>query len=135
MGKSDYYPKKELNRIPHDEWMETIWFIRGYPRRKEEADNYLENSPPPADGQPKGNNVGDSTHATALKREKLLDQNRIIDDAIKLIPPQYREGVLNNVIYKKPYPKVNGMEMYAVGTWSRHRGDFIRLVNKMRWNK
>lgn len=87
--------------------MQTLWFIRGYDRRRAEAESILYRSP---------ENAGE--------REALLAENRIIDNALENIPEEYRAAILSNVCYRVPYP----LCIADRTTYSRWRVRFITEV-------
>lgn len=109
--------------LPHDVYMQTLWFIRGYKRRQVEADAILYASPAPPDGMPKGSGTSDPVSSKASKRECLLDKNKMIDDALSIIPEEYREAIFANVAYRVPYPNFADRT-----TYSRWRVRFITAV-------
>lgn len=120
----DYQPQKNNEHyIEHNAYMQTLYFIRGYYARQERHDDLLEESPPPPDGQPRGDNNVDSTASKAERAERYFDDNAIIDQAIRLIPEEYRQGVWNNVMYRMPYPDNLSERHYR-----RHKGVFVRAV-------
>ena len=114
--------------LPHNLYRQTLYAIRDYPRIKEEYEDLLQGSRADIDGQPKGNNVGDPTASTAVKAEKLHNQIRAIDNAKKVIPPEYMQGVWNNILYGRPYPLDAGRATYA-----RWKSRFIYEVAKNRF--
>ncbi len=118
------YQSKQYD-IPHDEYMQTLWFIRGYYRRESEAEAILEGSPEPPDGMPRGTMTSDTVASKAIHRAKLMDKNKIIDSAAEAIPEPYRRAVWNNVIFRTPYPAFADKS-----TFSRYRVAFITAV----WN-
>lgn len=118
------YQSKKID-IPHDEYMQVLWFIRGYYRREAEASAIIDQSPQPPDGMPKGNMTGDPVASKAIKRDKMIEKNKIVDEAIKAVPEPYRAAVWNNIIFRTPYPGFADKS-----TFSRYRVAFISAVWK-----
>lgn len=110
-------------KLPHDEYMQVLWFIRGYDRRQAEAEAVIEESPAPPDGMPKGNGTSDPVAAKVAKRERLLADNQLIKSCLEVIPGYYRRHVWNNVMYRSPYPHEADKS-----TYSRWRVAFITEV-------
>lgn len=111
------YQRKKNNKyiLPSAAYMETIYIIRGYARYKDEATAILEESPPPPDGQPRGQNMGDETASKAVRREEYLRKIAAIEQAIMLVPPEYREGVWRNTIDRTAFP--NDAARATYGKW------------------
>lgn len=109
--------------LPRDEYMKTLWHIRGYRRYLDDYQAILDGSPAPADGQPRGSGTSDPTY---LKAEKLAEVSvliRPVEAAMEYIPPEYREGLLRAIIERERYPD------YAdLSTWKRWRQRFIYHV-------
>ena len=117
----DYKPKTV--KLSHDEYMVSLWFIRGYNRRKEEEQAILEESAAPSDGMPRGTDISDPVEDKAMKRMRLREQNEIVERAIQRVPKEYRRAVWENVLYGKPYTN------YAhKSTYSGYRVKFIVSV-------
>lgn len=92
-----YYLENETYKL-------TLAFIRTYPRLKETLVDTLEESPAPADGQPRGSGTGDPTANKAANIEPITNDLRIIDDVLNNIPAEYRQAILDSIINFKPYP-------------------------------
>lgn len=110
------YQRKLNNkyRLPREVYHLTLWQIRDYDRMKDEADAILEESPPPPDGQPKGQKQGDETASKAARREEYLRKTKAIEDALELVPPEYRRGVWKSVVYYDPFPIDAARSTYAM---------------------
>lgn len=100
----DYQSKSYT--LPHDVYMQTLWFIRGYDRRRTEAEAILFRS------------------SDEDRRKKLLSENKIIDKALEVVPEEYRAAILSNVCYRIPYP----LCVADRTTYSRWRVRFITEV-------
>lgn len=118
----EYQAKGKYN-LPQNVYLRTLYLIRDYDRLREEYTEILYRSPPPPDGQPGSRKVSDETAEKAIKMEAVARECRAVEQAIVCIPEEYRSGVVNNVMYRVPYPDTAG---YA--TWSRHRRKFIQNV-------
>lgn len=128
----DYKPRAV--KLPYDEYMISLWYIRGYNRRKEEERAILDESAAPSDGMPRSTDISDPVEDKALKRIRLREQNEIVDRALMDIPPEYRRAIWENVVYRKPYPQTANKN-----TFSLWRVRFITAVHDymigMRGNK
>ena len=100
------YQRKLNNkyRLPREVYHLTLWQIRDYYRMKDEADAILEESPPPPDGQPKGQKTGDEVASKAMRREDYLRKTKAIEYALDIVPPEYQKGVWKSVVYADPFP-------------------------------
>lgn len=111
----DYQAHKSKYLLPYEAYHETLWIIRAYERMKDEAEAILTESPPPPDGQPKGTGTGDEVASKAARREEYIRKTRAIEEAIELVPEEYRSGVWRNVTEWKAYPKDADRSTY--GRW------------------
>lgn len=111
------YQRKRNNKyiLPYAAYHQTVWQIRDYYRLKEEAQAILDESPPPPDGQPKAQNLGDETAQKAARREAYLLKARQIEEALLVVPKEYRRGVWSNVTRFDPYPMDADRSTY--GRW------------------
>lgn len=122
-----YQPKNNNQYyLPNDVYYATIYFIRGYDRRRMEADAIIEESPAPPDGMPRGSFIGDPVAAKVSRRDKLLAKNRLIDNALETIPIQYRSAILQNILYDTAYPVDDiGLPLHAKSTWQKYKARVI----------
>lgn len=129
-----YYPRGL--EIPREIYYSTIWFIRGYDRMKEEAEELL-TMPPRLDGMPKGNNKSDPTYAAAERRASVLKDIKAIEDALAEIPAAYREAVFENVAHQVPEYKLAISYYSTDSTLQRWRVRFVVGVARNRglWNR
>lgn len=123
---SDYYPKSE--RLPRDVYNRVLWLVRGYDRIKEEADSLLTQDGAKTDGEPRTGGPGDPTVQAAIRRERLMDDVRAIDNALHLIPEEYREIVFKSIKDMRPMRTFPGYDYAAERTWKRWRRRFLREV-------
>lgn len=114
--------------LPKEEYYETLWYIRRYPRFLQERNMILQGRGQ-SYGNPRGTEVGDPTAITAIKLEKVDIKIKPIKEALEMIPKEYQKGVLEAVIYRKRYPD------YAdTSTWKRWRRRFVYWVAIWRRN-
>ena len=122
----EYQPKKNNPYwLPKAVYYQAVYAVRDYDRLRDEYNSILHESTGISDGQPRGTKAGNPTEN---KVERLADTHRkicAIDNALHLLPEEYRNGVFNNVRYQSPYPYIAG-----VATWSRQRRRFLFLVAK-----
>lgn len=99
------YQRQKNNKyiLPAAVYNKTIWQIRDYYRLKEAQDSiiYQRGS---SDGTPRGSGVGDPTFYKAEKLARALDIVRVIEDALKEIPQEYRKGIWDSIQFRSPYP-------------------------------
>ena len=88
-----------------------------------EAMDILTNSPPPPDGQPKGEGSGDPVLQKVFRRLELQEQAEAIDSALRIIPKEYRSGVWNNIQWRTSFPD----NAHRV-TYSRYKSKYIYEV-------
>ena len=122
----DYQPQKNNPYwIPHEQYMQTLYFIRSYYKMKEQHDDLIEQgkSLSDLDGMPHGTGISDETAQKAIAAERLFNKIAIIDQAKRLIPDKYREAVWRNVMYREKY---GGKEHER--HIRRYKGRFIREV-------
>lgn len=121
------YQRKVGNKyiLPNAVYHQTLWMIRDYYRLKEEANAILVESPPPPDGLPHGSSSGDEVAAKAERREELIAKIRQIDDALELIPIDYRNGVWCNAMGWDRFP-----DDADRSTYGRYKSKFIYFVAK-----
>lgn len=119
----DYQATNNPYALPEDVYRQSLWFIRGYYRRREEAAAILDESPAPSDGLPHGSGTSDPVSAKAARRSDLIRDNEIIDREREKIPAEYREAVWQNIHFRTPYP------VYADRhTYGRYKSKLIYLV-------
>lgn len=124
----DYQPKATRDYVPHNLWMQAIYIIRDYDRLVAERDAIIDETPITSNGRSVGK-IGDPTGSKAARIENVSIKIHAIEKALKTIPNEYIDGVLNNIKYHTAYPD------YAnVRTWSRYKAKFISdVVKNMYW--
>ena len=118
---SDYQRIKQTKYIlGQTVYNKTLWRIRDYNRIKDVLDNLIQQSHEESELTSKTNKVSDPILNSALRREKYLEELKIIDRCLDRIPEEYRKGVWNNIMYREPYP------LYADRTtYGRWKSKFI----------
>jgi len=112
----DYQRKKGKYTLPREVYRQTLWQVRDYHRLKDLYEAVAEESPGPSDGMPRGKGgASDPTFQKAVKLEHIGRVIAAIDEALALVPPEYRKGVWNSVLYDTPYPFDAGRATY--GRW------------------
>lgn len=102
----DYCPTKGKYTIPRAAWNRVIWLIRDYDRLKQEADQLIMvRDKAPGDMAPAGRGGrSDPVAVAAIKRERFLKDIAVMDDAMELIPQEYRKGIWRS-LQGGTYPK------------------------------
>lgn len=124
----EYQPKATREYISHNLWMQAIYMVRDYNRLINERDAVIDETPIASSGKGKGN-ISDPTASKVARIENISVKISAIDKAIKVLPEEYRVGIMNNIRYRTPYPD------YAhVTTWSRYKTKFItQVIKNMNW--
>ena len=125
----DYQPKKQNQYyLPHTLYQRVLALVRDYPRLVREREDMIYESPDGTGGGRSG--VGRPTENKALRIATMDDDIRAIERALEKLPREYRQGVLDNVLYGRRMDDLSG----ARSTWSRWRGRFLWHVAKFsRW--
>lgn len=106
-----------------------IQFIRNYDRFKEQADDLLALGVGiKTDSQPKPIGKGDPTAKTAVQRERVLDEVKIIEESLATLPDEYQEVVWRWVKDGIPLYKIEGSEYAADKTWYQQKKKFVTEV-------
>lgn len=108
--------------LPHDLYMQVIYAIRGYDRLKRERGDILAGNRSADDGMPKSPTPGDPVAEKATKLAAISSKIDAIDRAIARVPQEYRQGVLDNVMYRDRWPVSSPAHL---NTWSKWRTRFI----------
>ena len=96
--------------LPHNLYMQALYIIRDYDRLKGEYHAILEQRPAPriesgygrdgrvsAEYMPKGNEVSNPTEDKALRLAAISNRMRAVEQALLMVKPKYREGVMTNI--------------------------------------
>ena len=109
--------------LPRNEYMEALWFIRGYRRALDDYEAILESSSAPSDGQPRGSGPSDPTFLKASRLAVVSAKIRPVEKALERVPAEYRRGLLRAIIERERYPD------YAhPNTWALWRHRFVYWV-------
>lgn len=124
----DYQPKKKNPYFLEPTlYKATLAIIRDYERIKREYDDAICSSPQP--GQLSGSGIGDPVNRAAVKRLKMEDRLKAVEQALVEIPEEYRKGIMDNIMYDARYPRDASRNTYS--EWKRR---FIhKVAKKMDW--
>ena len=116
---SKEYQRKNSLTIPQNQWVATIYTIRDYYRYKEAIENSIGLSAVTSDGQPHGSGTGDPTAQQGMRLASSYESRMvgIIDSCLAMVPQEYRRGVWDNVMWRKPYPSDGHRNTY--GHWKQ----------------
>jgi hypothetical protein len=119
------YQRKKNNKyvLPASVYNQTIWLIRDYQRMKDEAESLLTQSAAVNDGMPHGSPSPNGVVNRVIQRDKYLEKCKAIEEAFASIPPEYRQGVSDSILYRTRYPDNADRSTYA-----RHKSRVIYLV-------
>lgn len=109
------YQRQKNNpyRLPNDLYKRMRYLIRDYNRMKKEREDILYKSVP-SNGIPHSG-IGNPTEHKALKLVVIDRECEAIDEALRIVPEEYRKGVLDNICNDSPYPYVAHRNTY--GYW------------------
>lgn len=98
------YQRKRNNpyRLPDDLYKRMKYLIRDCRRMKKERSDILFSSPS-SDGTPHSG-IGNPTEHKALKLVVIDRECEAYDRALKVVPEEYRKGVLDSICRDAPYP-------------------------------
>ena len=122
----DYQPKyKNPYYLEHTVYRRALALVRDYPRLIQAREETIWQA---AAAMPGGGRSlpGKPTEAKALRIGVMEDDIRIVERALKKIPKEFRQGVLDNVLFGKRIEDLPG----ARSTWSRWRGRLLWGVAK-----
>lgn len=100
---------------------QALYFAKGYDEMKKDADELIAQAPV-MDGMPRSTKTGDPVFAAAIRRERIRKDISIIEDALLEIEPEYRNGVIENVVHGVPMRSLPGA---SESTWIRKRRLFL----------
>ena len=107
--------------LPKPIYNQTIYAIQSYDTLKERYEQVLHESSIVRDGQPTGKGgTGAPTEKKALILAEIDGKISAISSALNIVPPEYRNGVLNNIKYYRAFPLDAG-----IATYRRHKQRFI----------
>lgn len=109
------------NYLQKNVYMQTLWFIRRYWDMLEEYQDILDASPNP--NGVRGTGISNPTAMKQERLEKLHDDIKAIEEAIKILPEEYRFGVLLSIIKRNQYP-----DNASIRTYNRWKRRFVYAV-------
>lgn len=101
---------------------ETVWFIRQYPdlkKRYTDCVRYVSGNL----AIPGSKNISDPVFNTVNRMLPLKEKIDYIEKGLSHVPEEYRKGILENIIYKKPYPITAD-----TSTWKRWKRRLVWFV-------
>ena len=101
--------------LPQDVYMRTVWAVRSYPRLLRERRDLLGVTTGAIDGMPRAKATVSSTERTAERLERITAQIDAIEQALDEIPPEYRRGVLGQLLGRCGWPPDASRSTY--GRW------------------
>lgn len=119
----DYQRKRGKYILPRAVYNGVIWKIRDYYRMKQVAEDLLSIGAINYDSMPKSSGTGDMVSSSAIKREQLVKEIKVIEEALLDLPEEYRSGVWNNILFGSPYPIDADRTTYG-----RYKSKFIYRV-------
>lgn len=93
-----------------------LWLVRDYSNIKMRLAALDGFSSGLNDGQPRAHDPHSSVETDAIRRAELSAQIAAVDKAFEHVPPEYRQGLWENIVKRKPYPAIAGYK-----TWRRWR--------------
>lgn len=135
MAKTYQPHKNNKYWLPHHLYMQTLYLIRDYDRLQREYHDLIDETAK-SDGQPRASGPGDPTGKKAIKLESTAEKLRAVEQSSIMVPEEYRNHVMANVMYGSPFPRSNssGRDIASKNTWSIHRCRFIyHVAERMRW--
>lgn len=124
----DYQPKKQNQYyLPHTLYRRVLALVRDYPRLVREREDMIYESPEGTGGGRGG--VGRPTENKALRIATMDDDIRAIERALEKLPREYRQGVLDNILFGT---RQADLSYAAERTWQRWKSRFLWHVAKNR---
>ena len=123
----DYQPtKNNPYTLPRELYRRILYLVRDYDRicfiLDCTASNGLQRPDLTDQRAPMGGHA-DPTARAAMKRIKLIEQVEAVIKALTAIPGEYRQGIVDNIIYGSRFP-----DIAHLNTWKRHKARFIYEV-------
>lgn len=119
-----YQPCK-YERLPNNIYMQTLYIIKDYPDMLYRYKDIGNISAVKITGMPKSNEISNITENQAIVRANLKEKIHAIEHSLKIIPEEYRDGIINNIVLNKRYP-----DFASKNTWSLWRVRYIKEVAK-----
>jgi len=112
--------------LPQTLYRRIIGLVRDYDRLKEQYHEILHESPEPPDGQPRGTRKSDPTERKAMRLAVISAEMQAVEQALVIVPPEYREDIMDNIICGARYPDYTGVRTYQ--RWKQ------RFIYGVAWN-
>ena len=110
MAREHQRKKSNPYLLPHNLYMRVLYIIRDYGRLKNEYHAILHSSPAPriesgydregrlsAEFMPRGNETTSPTEDKAIRLALISDELHAIEQALMMVKPEYRDGVMANI--------------------------------------
>lgn len=126
----DYQQKSTRNPyyLPHTVYRRALALVRDYPRMCRTREEIILSS---SEGRGGGSGPGRPTEVKALKIASIDDDIRAVERALAKVPQEYRQGILDNILYGIPQDRLPNA---ARRTWSTWRARFLyQLAHAKRW--
>ena len=98
------YQRKSKYVLPATVYHQTLWTIRDYQRMKDEAESLLIDSGKEMDGMPHGSPSPNGVINKVIRRDAFLEKCQAIEKAFQTIPQEYRQGVVDSIMYHAAFP-------------------------------
>lgn len=119
----DYQCKNTKYLLPRAVYHQTLWRIRDYYRLRRIADELVSPKSPIIDGMPHISGVSNPTGDLVERRQRILRDVYLIDEALAEVPKEYRSGIWNSIQFGQGYP-----DDATRVTYSRQKSKFIHSV-------
>lgn len=114
--------------LPHTVYRRALALVRDYPRMRRSRDEIITAS---SDGRGGGTGPGRPTEAKAMRIASIDDDIHTVERALERIPREYRQGILDNIIYGIPQDRLPNA---GRATWQRWRARFLyQIAQAKRW--
>ena len=115
--------------MPSTAYNRTICTIRDYPRLMRECEQLKAAAEVKAtvyDGLPKGTEQINRVEARAIRLADLEAEIKVMQELMETIPPDMRDGILNNIYYGNRFPPNEwGKLVPSLREWQREKQLFI----------
>ena len=125
---SEYQQKRMKScLLPEAVYRQALWAVKDLPRMREtllELEQSLDCLPQAYVGQPRSSgSYSDLTAKRAGQMANLALRIRTIEDSLKAVPMEYRDGILDKLAYGVPYP-----DRHHANTWRRWQQAYLYQV-------
>lgn len=109
-------------KLSKDAYHETIWFIRQYRAYKQEYRSLIDLRGMKYEMKIRSG-LSDPTFEAVRRTERVKGKIDAIERGFSQIPEEYRKGIFENIITKKPYP-----DFADTSTWKRWKRRVVWYV-------